>query len=312
MKVLSTINDMSIGEDMGVGLGNFDGLHIGHMALTNILKNECKISSLQSMIYTFSKHPDNILKKDHFTPLLMTPEKKMQILEYTSVDYLFYQEFDETFSKMEPVEFVKCVLVDKLGIKLAVAGFDYTFGYKGQGDARLLRQLGEKYNFKVIIVPPIKVNNEVVSSTLIREYLSRGDMEKALFMLGRHYSIMGRVETGYRIGTKLGFPTANITPEEYLLLPSFGVYISKTLLDGKIYNSITNLGVKPTVKTSTSKVSIETHILDFEGDIYQKPIEVFFIRKIRDEKKFKSHEELVKQIKADVSTARNLFEKHIV
>jgi len=312
MKVLRSINDISLIKSTGVGLGNFDGLHIGHMALINILINECRLNGLQSMIYTFTKHPDNIINKSKYTPLLMTPEKKAQILGYLPVDYLFYEEFNEAFSKMNPVDFIKHILVDKLKIKLAVAGFDYTFGYKGKGDAKLLKQHGEEYGFKTVIIPPVKMNNEIISSTSIRECLSTGNMEKAFYMLGRHYSIMGTVETGYKLGTQIGFPTANITPEDYLLLPSFGVYISKTLLNGILYNSITNIGVKPTFGLSNSKVTVETHILDFEGDIYQKHIEVYFLQKLRDEIKFKDKNELAYQIKTDVSNAAALFSKHVM
>lgn len=125
-------------------------------------------------------------------------------------------------------------------------------------------------------------------------------MEKTFFFLGRHYSITGTVEGGHRIGSKLGFPTANITPEEYLLLPASGVYATKTLVDGKLYESITNIGTAPTIRSESTKISIETHILDFSGDIYNRNIEVFFIKKIRDEKKFNNKEELIQQIKLDI------------
>ncbi|NSW90727.1 MAG: bifunctional riboflavin kinase/FAD synthetase [Firmicutes bacterium] len=304
MEVISNINNTLSTKPLGVGLGNFDGLHIGHITLINVLINECKLHDLHSMVYTFTKHPDNILKKKLVTPLLITVEKKAEILNNLPLDYLFYEDFDEPFSKLEPEEFVKDVLVGNLNIKLAVAGFDYTFGYKGRGNADLLKELGEKYNFRVIIIPPIKVNDEIVSSTLIREYLARGDMEKAFYFLGRHYSITGLVESGKRIGSELGFPTANISPEEYLLLPACGVYITKTLLDGKLYKSITNIGTNPTIKTGSTKVNVETYILDFNEDIYQKRIEVFFIKKIRNEKKFNNREELVRQIKSDVLKAK--------
>ena len=312
MKTIMSANDTLSFGSTGVGLGNFDGLHIGHMALINILVNECKMNNLHSMIYTFIRHPDNVINNSRFTPLLMTLEKKAQILENMPIDYLFYEEFSESFSKMKPVDFVKDILVGKLNIKLAVAGFDYTFGYKGEGDAALLKKLGEQYGFRTVIVPPIKINDKVISSTSIRENISKGKIEDAFYMLGRPYSIIGVVETGYKLGTKLGFPTANITPEEYLLLPSFGVYLTKTLLDGKLYNSITNIGIKPTLELPDSKVCIETHILNFQGDIYQKPIEVYFFSKLRDEMKFKNKSELSSQIKLDIENATYLFSKHIV
>ncbi len=304
MEVIRGIKNRWFAKPLGVGLGNFDGLHIGHIALINALINECKINDLDSMVYTFAKHPENILKKELVTPLLITVEKKAELLNSLPLDYLFYEDFDESFSKMQPEDFVKDILVNNFNIKLAMAGFDYTFGYKGRGNADLLKKLGEKYNFRVIIIPPIKINDEIISSTLIRKYLSKGDMEKTFFLLGRHYSITGVVKSGHRIGSRLGFPTANINPEDYLILPASGVYVTKTSIDGKLYKSITNIGIAPTIKNENTKVNIETHILDFNKNIYEENIEVFFIKKIRDEKKFNSKEELIQQIKSDILMAK--------
>lgn len=291
---------------LGIGLGNFDGLHIGHITLINILINECKVNGLNSMVYTFSKHPEGILKKVPITPLLLTKKKKSELLNSLPLDLLFYENFNEVFSKMKAEEFVKDILVSSFNIKLAVAGFDYTFGYKGQGDANLLKKLGRKYDFKVIIVPPIKIGNDIISSTLIREYIASGNMEEAFFLLGRHYSITGRVESGHCIGSSLGFPTANLYQVDYLLLPSPGVYVTKTIVDGKIYKSITNIGKAPTIKKENTKLNVETHIIGFNENIYNKNIEVLFFRKIRDEIKFNSKEELICQIKQDILTAQNI------
>jgi len=312
MKTIRSNNDISSFHRTGVGLGNFDGLHIGHMALINILISESKLNGLQSIVYTFTSHPDNIINKNKRTPSLMTLEKKEQILGQLPLDYLYLEEFNENFAKMKPVDFVKNILVDKLKIKLAVAGFDYTFGYKGEGNTNLLKKLGEQYGFKTIIVPPIKINDEIISSTSIREYISKGKMEEAFYMLGRPYSITGIVEIGYKLGSKLGIPTANITPAPYLLLPSFGVYLTRTLIDGKLYNSITNIGIKPTLELSDPKVCIETHILNFSDNIYNKLIEIYFFSKLRDEIKFKDKDELANQVKSDIVNATSLFSKHVV
>lgn len=290
----------------GVGLGNFDGLHIGHMALVNTLIAESRLYGFHSMIYTFTKHPENILRKKLITPLLTTERKKIELLEETSLDFLYFDEFTESFSRMKPEAFVRDILVDRLKIKLAVAGFDYRFGYKGEGDTELLKKLGKLYNFKVVIIPPIKIDNEIVSSTLIRNCVAKGDMEKVFRLLGRHYSITGEVQSGKRIGSRIGFPTANIHPENYLILPRNGVYITKTLMNGKLFPSVTNIGNNPTFN-GHNPISIETHILDFDDDIYKKEIEVFFISRIRGEKKFKSKDELVKQIREDIAATRSFF-----
>jgi len=289
----------------GIGLGNFDGLHIAHMALINTLIGESKQGSLESVLYTFNKHPENIIRKKLFTPLITSVNKKVQLLELTGLDYIYFQEFDESFSRMSPEVFVRDILVNILNMKLAVTGYDYRFGYKGQGDVDYLKELGQKYNYKVITIPEIKVNEDIISSTLVRKHVKKGDMHSAFKLLGRHYSIKGIVERGKRIGFTLGFPTANIYPKEYLLMPTDGVYVTRTLLKGKMYNSITNIGKNPTF--SNREKSIETYILDYEGDIYGKDIEVFFLKKIRGEKKFAGKDELIMQIKKDIESARKYF-----
>lgn len=290
----------------GVGLGNFDGLHIGHMTLINTLISECKFNGLDSLIYTFTKHPENILRKKLFTPLLTTEEKKTELLKSTPLNHLYFDEFDEEFSRISPENFVKNILVERLGIKLAVAGFDYRFGYKGEGDGNLLKELGKIYNYKVIIIPPVQIDGEIISSTLIRNTISKGNMDKVFKLLGRHYSVSGKVEKGRNIGSTIGFPTANIHPEDYLILPQDGVYITKTLVDGQLHNSITNIGNNPTFG-KLEKVSLETHLLDFNKNIYNECIEVFFISKIRGEKKFRNKQELIVQINKDITRVRDFL-----
>lgn len=291
----------------GVGLGNFDGLHIGHMSLINILIRESKLNGFKSVVYTFSKHPENILRKKLFTPLLTKESKKIELLGETALDCLYFDEFDEEYSRMTPEEFVKKILVDKLNVKMTVAGYDYKFGYKGEGNVALLKELGIKYKFKVIVIPSIKIDDEVVGSTGIRRYISKGDMDRVFNLLGRHYSVTAEVICGRRVGNTIGFPTANISPEGYLILPKNGVYITKTLYEGQLYKSITNIGFNPTFEEE-KKLTVETHLIDFEKDIYGKKIEVFFLKKIRDEKKFSSIEELKARIKYDMSKARAFFD----
>lgn len=289
-----------------VGLGNFDGLHVGHMALVNTLISEARIHGLQSVIYTFTKHPENILRKKLFTPLLTTVGKRVQILGETALDTVYFDEFDEEYSRMNPESFVREVLLDKLGARLVVAGFNYRFGYMGHGDVGLLKTMGKRYNFRVIVIPPVKVDDEIVSSSTIREYVNKGEMENVFRLLGRHYSITGEVMDGKRMGRRIGFPTANLHPEEYLILPREGIYITKTLYNGEFYSSLTNIGRNPTFE-ELAKVSVETHILDFDKDIYRSSIEVFFLSLLRDELKFENAQELSKQILQDVSAANEYF-----
>jgi riboflavin kinase/FMN adenylyltransferase len=276
------------------------------MALINTLIREARLNGLKSIVYTFTKHPENILRKQLITPLLSTETKKVELLGETCLDYLYFDKFTEEFSRMTPEEFVQEILLHRFNVKLAVIGFDYKFGYKGQGDATLLRELGRKYGFKVIVIPKIKCDNESISSTRIRKFVMNGDLEMAYKLLGRNYSITAEVVSGRRVGNTIGFPTANIHPEMFLVLPQNGVYITKTLLDGKLYNSMTNVGYNPTFEIGNVK-NVETHILDFNQDIYGKKIEVFFLKKIRSEKKFASVDDLIQQIKMDMIETREFF-----
>lgn len=293
--------------DSGVGLGNFDGLHMGHMTLINTLINESKILGIDSVVYTFSKHPENILRKRLNTPIITTINKKIELLQNTKLDYLYFDDFDEALSRMKPEDFIKDILFNKLKVKLAVTGFDYRFGYKGQGNVSLLEEAGKEYGFDVIVIPPVKIDEHIVSSTSIRQSIAKGSIEKANRLLGRHFSISGMVTTGRRVGNTIGFPTANISYHEKIILPHTGVYITKTLVENKIYNSVTSVGINPTFKENLP-ISIETYILDFNEDIYGKDIEVVFIKRLRNEKDFGSVDELITQIKIDVSDARKYFD----
>ncbi len=291
------------GKNCGVGLGKFDGLHRGHMALINTLLSECQLNELHSVVYTFKMHPGHILRKKLFTPLIMTVEHKAHVLERTGIGSLYFQDFDEEFSRMEPEAFVERVLVEKMRVKLVVAGFNYRFGYMGRGDAELLKRMGARLGFNVIVIPPVKVREEIVSSTIIRQYILKGRMEKVFELLGRHFSVPGKVITGKQVGRTLGFPTANMLPERYLVMPAIGVYITRTLYQGKWYNSVTNVGRCPTVKQE-HEVTLETHMMGFEGELYGQDIEVFFLKKLRNERKFETREDLIHQIQLDIQKAQ--------
>jgi riboflavin kinase/FMN adenylyltransferase len=307
MKLINTENGIvQMERPTGVGLGNFDGLHIGHMALVNTLINESRLNGLESVIYTFTRHPENIMRKKLCTPLITTFEKKEELLSQTPLDCLYFDRFTEEFSRLDPRSFVKEILVDRLKVKLVVAGFNYRFGYKGQGDTDYLKELGKEFGFRVVVIPPIKAENTVVSSTSIRHYLEMGYMEKVFKMLGRHFSISGKVVSGKQIGRTIGFPTANILPESYLVLPLKGVYITKTLLDGKFYPSMTNIGYNPTFE-ALLRPTVETYLLDFDEDIYNRKIEVFFLERLRDETKFSSKEELIDQMNKDRLKVREFY-----
>jgi len=296
--IFEPINSISqIQRQCGVGLGNFDGVHIGHAELINTLVKECKSRGLKSIVYTFDKHPENIIRRKLITPQITTNKKKIELMYNFEIDYLYFANFDEYFSRLRAEDFVKKILVDRFGIKLAVVGYDYRFGYRGIGDVELLIRLGEKYGFEVKVISPVRKEDNIISSTAIRKYLIHGDISSAGNMLGRDYSIQGLVINGRKIGAKIGFPTANLQPEKYLVIPRNGVYLTKTLINGVLFKSITNIGKNPTFKLDT--ISVETHIINFEGNLYNQMIEVFFFKWIRGERRFKKIEDLNIQITKD-------------
>ena len=293
-----------------VGLGSFDGIHIGHATLINTIINYAKISNLHSLIYTFEKHPNNIIRKEILKPVITTNRQKEEILSKTELDILYFDEFTDEYSRMSPEDFAEKVIRDRLNAKHVVVGYNYKFGYKAQGSVDELREFGEEYKFDVTVIPPVKSGRATVSSSLIRQKIAEGDIQAAYNLLGRYFSITGNVQPGKRIGRKLGVPTANIHLKPYLLLPPNGVYATRTLLKGRLYNSITNIGVNPTVNFSEVKMKImETHILDFSQNIYDEYIEVFFIKKLRDEQKFNDKEELAYQLKKDMNAAKQVLDR---
>ena len=307
LQVVTNMSDYHSEAHTGVGLGNFDGLHIGHMALIGTLINECRLNGLSPVVYTFNKHTGNMLRKNLYNPLITTNEQKKAILGAMDIDTLCYQEFNETFSHLSPEEFVRNILVERLQIRLAVVGFNYRFGYMGRGDTELLKKYGDQWGFKTIVVHPVKVNSEIVSSTLIREYIKKGKMERVFQLLGRYFSLCGKVVDGRKIGRTLGFPTANILAHEKMVVPAHGVYITKTRVGNRWHNGITNVGIAPTIREG-HVFSIETHLLDYNEDIYGQEIEVCFVRKLRGEKRFETVEVLKKQVTEDILETKRYWD----
>ncbi len=289
---------------VGIGLGNFDGVHLGHAALLRRLREECAKRGLASLIYTFQGHPDHVLQKDKITPLLMTEEQKCAILEEQGIDYVFLEEFDAAYAAMTPRDFVKNILVERFAVRLAVVGYDYSFGCHGAGTPDALRDWGREFGFDVFVIPPVQIDGVLLSSTLLRQLVQAGEMERFERYTGRRYSIPGQVAVGRKVGRTFGFPTANILPRDGFALPGSGVYQTETKIDGSLYKSVTNIGNNPTFPGNT-KITVETHILDYDQRLYGETIEVFFIRKIREERIFPSVEALREQLKEDIRCARN-------
>ena len=285
-----------------VALGNFDGVSKAHKELIENLVSAAKNSNLYSVAYIFETHPLKVLQGDGFK-VLMTNAKKREVLLSLGIDEVLFEPTTREILETSPEDFAKNILCKRFSAALVAAGFNYTFGKGGKGTPALLCEYGNNLGFDVLITDNIVRENESVSSTLLKAALASGDIKKYNRFSYLPYSIGGKVEHGKSLGKKLGLPTANITPPDFLCLPPNGVYKTETLVCGKKYKSITNIGVNPTVEHA--KKRSETHIPNFSGDIYGENIEVIFLDKIRDEHKFKNTEELKIQIEKDIKSVFN-------
>lgn len=288
--------------DNYIALGSFDGLHLGHLSLIHKVHQEAQKNGGKSIVYTFKNHPRAVLNKENAPKLLMNNDEKAEILQECGIDMLYFQDFDSEFMKMTPKEFVE-FLINKFHAKGLVVGFNYKFGYKNMGDTKLLQELAEEYDFKLFIMEPCIYEDEVISSTRIRKAIEDGEVQKACEMLSHPLRLSGEVMHGRKIGRTIGFPTANLNYDKNYVLPAIGVYYTNIKVNNIIYKGITSVGNNPTV--DSKNLTIETYILDFSEDIYGKNIEVFFIKKIRNEKKFSGIEQLKDQLKKDKSFALN-------
>ncbi len=287
-----------------VTLGNFDGIHLGHRKLINMVKEYAKKENILSIVCSFLPHPKILFKEENFS-LILTPEEKKERIKKMDVDMYIDFPFTKEFSNISPEQFVEEFLIKNLKCKVIIVGQNYKFGIDKKGTPKLLEQLGKKHNVEVITIPSVVVDNEVVSSTHIRDLLLNMELKKANSLLYEPYSIIGKVVEGKKLGRVLGFPTINILAEPIKLFPVNGVYATRTIHNNITYNSITNIGYNPTVSSKTK--IIETNILDFSQFVYGEKVEVQFLEFFRHEIKFNSIEELKKQIESDTKRAKDYF-----
>lgn len=297
MKIIDQYGDATKSASWCIALGSFDGVHLGHRKLIELLLYESKLHGTGSMIYTFNIHPRKILIPDKHIYLITDNEKRAEVMEDMGVDMLYLEDF-EKIKDMGAEAFVKNILVDRFKAKSIVVGYNYRFGIKGEGDSEILKDLGQKYGIKVNVVNAVEVHGHTVSSSLIRHTIRSGAVEKVADYLGRDFSVHGKVIYGKQNGEVMGIKTANIDVKKDITLPKKGVYYTSTLLRGKLYKSISNIGFNPTF--SGESLSVETHLIDFCENIYGEEIEIFFHKNTRDEYKFLSMEELVRQIRRDI------------
>lgn len=296
-------------ESTYVALGNFDGVHKGHLLLINEIVNLAKKNDAKSVVYTFDNHPLSIVDKENTPKLLLDNATKIKVLEKLGVDILCLKEFDENLMKLSPEEFITR-LVNTFNIKGIVVGFNYRFGYKNKGDIKLLRDLSKKLNFELYVEDAYKIQQDIVSSTAIRNLIATGNIRQANEMLGRAYCLSGLVVGGRRLGRTIGFPTANLKSLDTMMIPKIGVYYTNVEVNGIIYKGITSVGNNPTV--NGKNITIETNILNFNEDIYDNNIKLYFLDRIRDEKKFKGLDELKAQLEKDKKYAKDQSEMIIL
>lgn len=285
-----------------IALGSFDGLHAGHLSLIEKTVELAKLNNAKSMVNTFVNHPLTVIDKSRVPKIIMDNETKTEILKKLDIEVVNYADFDNNIMKMSSEDFISNTIKYYNAVGFVV-GFNHRFGYKNLGDIELLKKLSIKLNFQLHIVEPIKYMKDVISSTRIRETIAEGDIKCANKMLLRPFSLKGEVVSGKKIGRTIGFPTANLNYNEEFILPKSGVYYTIVEYESNFYRGITDIGKNPTI-AENNKTTIETYILDFNKDIYNENLKIYFIDRIRDEVKFDSLGGLIQQLDSDKNYAK--------
>ena len=290
-----------------VTIGNFDGVHWAHQAIFRKVMERAGDLDGTSVVITFEPHPVKVMSPKKVRPLITLLEQKKELVINQGIDILLLIRFTRQFAAVSARDFVRNTLVDRLGIKEIVVGYDYAFGHNREGNIDLLKEMGTQFNFRVHQVGPVYVEKHLVSSTSIRNLIAEGKVSEAKRLLGRNYQIRGEVIRGRnRGGSLLGYPTANLKLSDELI-PKEGVYVVAVDLEGKIYQGLTNIGYNPTFRDKT--LSVETYIFDLSANILKQRIKINFLSRLRDEITFASVKELSQQISRDINQAREFFRK---
>ena len=292
------MTDVKLNNGYAIALGNFDGLHIGHMAVLDETVKQAK-NGLKAAVMLFDEHSMKSVKGEA-PPMLITENERTELLKSRAIETFvvkFYQ-----IRELSPEAFVEEILIKKFNARTVVCGFNYRFGNKAKGDAKLLEKICIEKNIKCVIIDEVEADGMAVNSTSIRRAVENGEIQLANKMLGRQFGYSCEVVNGDQRGRTWGFPTINQKLPDALVTPAFGVYESVVSVEGKTYRGVTNIGLRPTV--GDDKILSETHIIGFDGNLYGKSVDIRLVRFIRQEKKFSSFDELILQIKADVSSVK--------
>ncbi len=311
MRILKSLEEIKQlnGSPNAIVLGNFDGVHKGHQQLIRRCVNDSHLNGWESCALTFDPHPATVISGGKPVKLINTTEQRYEMISSLGIQNLIVLPFDEELAATEPEEFVSKYLFQLIGVASIYIGFNYSFGKHGAGTPELLKILGKKYGFAVIVANPVLIDNETVSSTLIRAKYAVGSIASAAGLLGYWPILEGEVVSGDQRGRQIGFSTANIAIPEYILLPAFGVYAAYAEIIGQdpvqLLPAVLNIGVKPTFHST--KLTVEVHILDFSGDLYRKRLKVHLREKLRDETFFDSVSKLKQQISMDIKKTRDIL-----
>lgn len=307
MKIYYNIEEFKDVPNPVVTVGTFDGVHIGHQMIIKRMQEIADSICGETVLLTFDPHPRLVIYPDSKNlKFINTTKRKLELLEKAGVQHLIIIKFTREFSKNTSDEFIKNIIVDKIHTKKLIIGYDHHFGRNRLGDFNTLYDLGKKYGFDVERISAQSVNNINISSTKIRKALNEGKVHVANQLLGYEYSITGKVIQGQKIGRKIGFPTANIElDDKYKLITANGVYACRIEWEGKIYKGMGNIGIRPTV--NHSNLTIEVHIFEFNKEIYDECITIYFVDRLRDERKFENLEALRQQLIKDRDSVKELL-----
>lgn len=304
MKLIRTANELNAGSrKVCLAIGFFDGVHLGHQQIIRQTITDARQHGALALVVTFDNHPNTVVTPARVPPLIYSLPQKLRTIESLGPEALLLIHFDKAFSQKTGEEFIRELAGAWTGIQSVCVGANFVFGHKRGGNVELLKKLGGELKFSVHGMAAVSLDGKAVSSTRIRDAIRAGELDFASQMLGRAYSISAPVMEGDKLGRKIGFPTANLDATG-LALPPNGVYAIHAIARGKTQRAVVNIGTRPTLGNSNPPLRVEAHLLDFEGDLYGKELEIVFAEKLRDEQKFPSVDELKTQIARDIERAK--------
>ena len=293
------------GQTTHATIGAFDGIHIGHQALIRRTVETAQAADAIPAVLTFSNHPLSVLAPSYMPPRLTPDDLRVRLFEDLGLRLIVLIPFDRAVANLSAEVFIREILAQRLRARHVVCGYDFQFGQGGSGNVETLSLMGRQFGISVECMEPVKIRGIVVSSTKIREMVTQGMVATAAEFLGRPYSIRGRVIKGFGRGRHLSYPTANLEPRDDLLIPAYGVYAVRVIIDNHCYNGMMSIGTNPTFEPQ--HFSIEAHVFDFDGDLVDRTIEIYFIQRLRMEMKFDGAEALVEQLRRDEQYARRFL-----